>query len=139
MTASASLLITHHISSPDVQPGKLDIILIPGPDPNAAWDKEVTGWLSAHAQQEGTDILSVCTGIYLCGAAGIIKEKKVCGPRGLQSDLKKKFAALGADWVGDEFRWVRDGRFWSCGKFFFFFFFFSLSLNKYKGKNLGKQ
>ncbi|KAK3986694.1 class I glutamine amidotransferase-like protein [Cladorrhinum sp. PSN332] len=117
LTASASILITHHLSSPEVQPGKLDIILVPGPDPTAVWDKEVTDWLAQHSSshEAGTDILSVCTGIYLCAAAGIIQGKRVCGPRGLQDDLKKKFAGQRADWVGDELRWVSDGSFWSCG------------------------
>ncbi|KAK4231788.1 class I glutamine amidotransferase-like protein [Podospora fimiseda] len=115
LTASASILITHHLSSPEVQPGKLDIVLVPGPDPNTVWDKQVTDWLSGQALHEGTDILSVCTGMYLCGTAGIIRGKKVCGPRGLQSDLKKKFADQEAEWVGDELRWVQDGAFWSCG------------------------
>ncbi|KAK4164257.1 class I glutamine amidotransferase-like protein [Cladorrhinum sp. PSN259] len=115
LTASASILITHHLSSPEVQPGKLDIILIPGPDPSAVWDKEVSDWLKRHASHETVDILSVCTGIYLCASAGIIANKKVCGPRGLQDDLRKKFADQKADWVGHEMRWIRDGRFWSCG------------------------
>lgn len=93
-------------------------MLVPGPDPQTDWaDKEeATDWLAAHAASKGTDILCVCTGIYLCGAAGLLKGKKACGPRGLQGDLERRFE--GVEWVGEEMRWVRDGAFWSSGEFF---------------------
>jgi transcriptional regulator GlxA family with amidase domain len=108
---------THHLSDPAVQPGQLDAVLVPGPDPLTNWadKKEVTDWLAAHAARPGTDILCVCTGIYLCGAAGLLKGKKACGPRGLQGDLETKFE--GVEWLGDGLRWVRDGNFWSSGEF----------------------
>lgn len=116
------VLSTHHLSSPAVQPGQLDIVLVPGMDPATDWSdkKEATDWLAAHAAYEGTDILSVCTGIYLCGAAGVLKGKKACGPRGLQGDLERQFGGMGVHWVGEEMRWVRDGRFWSSGEFLSF-------------------
>lgn len=102
-----------------MQPGQLDIVLVPGPDPTTDWHatddrKQALTWLAAHAARPETDILSVCTGIYVCGAAGLLQGKKACGPRGLQGDLRKRFE--GAQWVGDELRWVRDGNFWSCGE-----------------------
>jgi transcriptional regulator GlxA family with amidase domain len=110
---------THHLSDPAVQPGQLDIILVPGPNPTTDFGplKDATDWLAAHAARPETDILSVCTGIYVCGAAGLLKGRKACGPRGLQGDLAKKFE--GVEWVGDEVRWVRDGNFWSSGEFQF--------------------
>ncbi|KAJ4290713.1 hypothetical protein N0V88_006461 [Collariella sp. IMI 366227] len=109
------LSCTHHISDPAVQPGHLDIVLVPGPDPSLDWSdkKKETDWLAAHAARPETDILSVCTGIYICGAAGLLKGKKACGPRNLQGDLAKKFE--GVDWVGEKLRWVRDGNLWSSG------------------------
>ncbi|KAL2155135.1 hypothetical protein VTH82DRAFT_3811 [Thermothelomyces myriococcoides] len=115
MTSSARLVCTHHISDPAVQPGRLDIVVVPGPDPKTDFSKrtEATDWLAAHAARPETDILCVCTGIYLCGAAGLLKGRKACGPRGLQRDLAKKFE--GVQWVGDELRWVRDGNLWTCG------------------------
>jgi transcriptional regulator GlxA family with amidase domain len=107
---------THHLSDAAVQPGQLDIVLVPGPDPATKFeDKTVTDWLAAHATRAETDILCVCTGIYLCGAAGLLKEgRRACGPRGLQDDLKKLYP--GVAWVGDDLRWVRDGNFWSSGE-----------------------
>ncbi|EAQ93649.1 hypothetical protein CHGG_01884 [Chaetomium globosum CBS 148.51] len=113
MTSAAHLCCTHHLSDPAVQPGKLDVVLVPGPDPATDWTKhpEATDWLAAHAARAETDILSVCTGIYLCGAAGLLRGRKACGPRNLQGDLAKKFE--GVQWVGEEMRWVKDGNLWS--------------------------
>lgn len=107
---------THHISDPEVQPGQLDVVVVPGPDPLTNWDeiKDATDWLAAQAARPGTDILSICTGIYLCGAAGLLKGKKACGPRNLQGHLAKQFE--GVQWVGEELRWVRDGNLWSSGE-----------------------
>ncbi|KAK6226712.1 ThiJ/PfpI family protein [Colletotrichum tabaci] len=114
LTAGVKMQATHDISHPDVQPGKLDIVLVPGPDPNASWDDGVLGFLRGHAEQkEVTDVLSVCTGVFLCGAAGLLKEKTVCGPRGIQDLLRKRFPET--EFVGEKYRWYRDGNFWSCG------------------------
>lgn len=117
LTSTAKLTCTHHLSDPAVQPGELDMVLVPGPDPSINFGKikEATDWLAAHAAQPGTDILSICTGIYLCGAAGLLKGRKACGPRGLQGDLAKKFE--GVEWVGDKMRWVKDRNIWSSGEF----------------------
>lgn len=103
---------THHYSSSEVQPGNLDMVLVPGPDPRSTFEQGALDWLVAHAALKATDILSICTGIYVCGAAGILKGRKACGPRGMQGDLKAKFD--GVTWVGDGWRWIQDGNFWSC-------------------------
>ncbi|KAK4097914.1 hypothetical protein N658DRAFT_433061 [Parathielavia hyrcaniae] len=116
LTSSASVTCTHHISDPEVQPGQLDVVLVPGPDPLSNFDdiRDATDWLASHAARPETDILSICTGIYLCGAAGLLRGKKACGPRGVQGHLAKKFE--GVQWVGEELRWVRDGNLWSSGE-----------------------
>ena len=114
MTAGFNVQATHDLSHPDVQPGKLDVVLVPGPDPSATWDEETLGFLREHAKIETTDVLSVCTGINLCAAAGITEGKTVCGPRGLQNDLRKKYP--GTKFVGEKYRWVQDGNLWSSGK-----------------------
>ncbi|KAH8890817.1 hypothetical protein GQ53DRAFT_747018 [Thozetella sp. PMI_491] len=113
LSSRARIPITHHISDPVVAPGALDIVFIPGPDPDAEVPKEVTAWLAAHASRPETDILSVCSGAYTCGAAGILKGRNACGPRIFQDDLREKFPE--ATWVGDELRWVQDGNIWSSG------------------------
>lgn len=114
MTAGFNVQATHDLSHPDVQPGKLDVLLVPGPDPSATWDKKTLEFLSEHAQVETTDVLSVCTGILLCAAAGITDGKKVCGPRGMQGDLRKKYP--GTNFVGKKYRWTQDGNLRSGGK-----------------------
>ncbi|KAK1755162.1 class I glutamine amidotransferase-like protein [Echria macrotheca] len=113
MTANLKIRCTHHLSDPEVQPGKLDVVLVPGPDPRSVYDEASLAWLRGHAVYEKVDVLSVCTGIYICGEAGLLKGKRVCGPRGLQKELKARFE--GATWAGKEMRWVQDGNFWSCG------------------------
>ncbi|KAL2184571.1 hypothetical protein L209DRAFT_774548 [Thermothelomyces heterothallicus CBS 203.75] len=119
-TSSARIACTHHLSDPAVQPGQLDIVLVPGPDPTTDFSKltEATDWLAAHGARPETDILCVCTGIYLCGAAGLLKGKRASGPRGLQRDLATKFEAV--QWVGEELRWVRDGNLWTSGTYLTF-------------------
>lgn len=115
LTAFAVLVPTHELSDPSVGAGELDIVLIPGADPAEEFTEEETGWLRRHMETEGTDVLSVCTGIFLCGQAGILEGRKACGPRGLQGELRKKWP--GTDFVGETVRWQQDGRFWSCGEF----------------------
>lgn len=114
LTAGMKIQLTHHFTDADVAPGRLDAVLVPGPDPREEWDPEALAWLAAHAAAEGTDILSVCTGIFVCGKAGLLRGRKACGPRTLQELLGKTFE--GVELVGGEMRWVNDGNFWSCGE-----------------------
>jgi transcriptional regulator GlxA family with amidase domain len=114
LTANLQVLTTHHLSDPLVAPGKLDIVLVPGVDPTVTeFPREVTDWLAGQAACETTDLLCVCTAIFLFGAAGLLKGKKASGPRGLQDEIKKRFGDV--QLVGDEYRWWQDGRFWSSG------------------------
>jgi transcriptional regulator GlxA family with amidase domain len=114
LTAGMTMTTTHDLNHPDVQPGQLDILFIPGPDPAAQHGDDVKKFVRGHFENKETDILSVCTGIYLCGAAGILEGRKASGPRGLQSDIKKKFP--GVKLVGENYRWVQDGNLWSSGE-----------------------
>ncbi|OLN94200.1 Isonitrile hydratase 4 [Colletotrichum chlorophyti] len=114
LTAGVRIQTTHDILDPEVQPGKLDVVLVPGPDPGASWGEDVLEFLRGHAaRHEETDVLSVCTGIFLCGAAGLLEGKTVCGPRGVQDMLKGRYP--GVKFVGEKFRWYQDGNLWTCG------------------------
>jgi transcriptional regulator GlxA family with amidase domain len=114
LTAGMNIAVTHHYNDAEVQPGKLDVVLVPGPDPKETWSEGVKKWLAKQGAVETTDVLSVCTGIFLCGEAGLLKGRKASGPRGLQGVIKERFE--GVRLVGDEFRWVQDGNFWSSGE-----------------------
>ena len=114
LTASVVLVPTHELSDPSVASGTLDVVLIPGADPAEEFAEEEKAWLEQHMATEETDVLSVCTGIYLCGQAGILRGRSACGPRGLQGDLKTKFPDT--KFVGEKYRWWQDGNFWSCGE-----------------------
>ncbi|KAB5536534.1 hypothetical protein GE09DRAFT_1226593 [Coniochaeta sp. 2T2.1] len=113
-TAQTKVLTTHLVSDPDVAPGKLDIIVVPGPDPFSTWSEEARGWLKAQGEREGVDVLSVCTGIFLVGESGLLtKGKTVCGPRGLQKRIREKYE--GVKTVGERYRWWQDGNLWTSG------------------------
>ncbi|KAH8675708.1 ThiJ/PfpI family protein [Xylariales sp. PMI_506] len=114
LTANQKIVATNHYTDPEVAPGQLDVVLVPGPDPKTRFEKPVLEWLADQGARDDTDILSVCTGIFLCGEAGLLKGKKICGPRGLQDIIREKY---GEDitQLGAELRWVQDGNFWSSG------------------------
>jgi len=110
-TASAALLINRSLTSPDVAPGKLDILLIPGPGPYVQITPEVKTFVCGHAVKTQTYVLSVCVGIYVAAQAGILNGKNVTGTARYLPDLKKKFDK--AHWV--EKRWMADGNIWTSG------------------------
>ncbi|KAI1473757.1 class I glutamine amidotransferase-like protein [Daldinia eschscholtzii] len=114
VTSNESILATDHYADASVAPGKLDVILVPGPDPAAQREKGALEWLKKQAETPGVDILSVCTGIFVCGDAGLLKGKTACGPRALQGMIRER--GFGEkELVGDKWRWVQDGNFWSGG------------------------
>ncbi|KAK9421949.1 putative DJ-1/PfpI domain-containing protein [Seiridium unicorne] len=114
MTANHKVVATNHYSDDEVAPGKLDIVVVPGPDPRTEFEEQSLEWLRRQGTSPSTDILSVCTGIFVCGHAGLLQGKTVCGPRLMQNEIRSRF---GKDIVqkGAELRWVQDGNFWSSG------------------------
>ncbi len=112
MTSSTTLPITDSLTYPAVQPGQLDVLLIPGPDPNAIPDRAVVDFLRAHQKFDRTDFLIICTGNFPAGYAGLLDGKRVSGRRGLIPTLKVTFPAA----KFFERRWERDGRVWTSGE-----------------------
>ncbi|KAI9903787.1 hypothetical protein N3K66_000316 [Trichothecium roseum] len=110
-TAAVSLRATNVYTDAEVQPGELDILVVPGADPEAKWQQGALDFLYGHARCGKADILSVCTGIFLCGEAGLLDGRRASGPRGLVDRLKKQYPKT--RFVGQEYRWVQDGNFWS--------------------------
>ncbi|KUI67294.1 Isonitrile hydratase [Cytospora mali] len=114
LTANLTIQPTHHFTDPAVAPGNLDIVLVPGPDPRDTWPAAPLAWLRQQSDAAGTDILSVCTGLFICGAAGLLDGgRRACGPRGLQAELRGRYPRC--ELVGGALRWVRDGNLWSSG------------------------
>lgn len=114
LTSNETIVATNRFSDPEVAPGKLDIILVPGPDPTTKFPEDSIAWLRAQGDTPGVDILSVCTGIFICGQAGLLRGKNVCGPRALQDMIRAKGFGEKA-LLGDKYRWIQDGNFWSSG------------------------
>ncbi|KAI2615714.1 ThiJ/PfpI family protein [Hypoxylon sp. NC1633] len=114
LTAELPIVPTHHYNDPEVAPGKLDIVLVPGPDPFVPIDKVAAKWLKAQGETAGVDILSVCTGIFVCGEAGLLKGREACGPRGILDLIRSKGYGE-KKLVGDKYRWTQDGNLWSSG------------------------
>lgn len=119
VTSNESIVATNHYADAEVAPGKLDIVLVPGPDPFAVFEDAAVDWLRQQGNTPGVDILSVCTGILLCGEAGLLKGRTACGPRGLQDMIKSKGYGE-KELVGHKYRWIQDGNFWSSGMVTFF-------------------
>jgi len=121
LTAKAVLRVSKTIKDPEVQPGMLDIMLVPGPNPSAIFGEEALSFVRNHSSWQGkggerVDLLSVCTGCLVLGQGGVLKGKKASGPRALVPMLRKKFPET--TWIDDK-RWVKDGNIWTSGEFFF--------------------
>ena len=113
MTANVTIGLTDSVHDDAVQPGKLDILLIPGPDPRSVPSEAVKGFVKNHFEH-GTAVLSICTGSLVIGHSGITKGKTVSGPQPLVPTLKQVFPE--GHWVAEN-RWERDGSLWSSGKY----------------------
>ncbi|KAI8954296.1 class I glutamine amidotransferase-like protein [Xylaria longipes] len=114
MSSGHAVVATNHYSDPEVAPGKLNIIYVPGPDPTVDFPEGAVEWLRQQGATEGVDILSVCSGIVLCGAAGLVKGRAICGPRAMQDFIEQK-GFEPKSMRGHELRWIQDGNFWSSG------------------------
>ncbi|CAI6310647.1 unnamed protein product [Periconia digitata] len=113
-TASVSLVSTHALTSLAVAPGKVDILLIPGPPPGTRPSAATCKWVQAHVEEGKVDLLTVCSGVYVAGFSGVLEGKKATGTRGVMDDLKKSFP--GTEWYEDR-RWMIDngGKLWTSG------------------------
>lgn len=113
LTSGMTIKATNFYTDEEVRPGKLDIIMVPGPNPEDTFEDEALDWLREQSNTPGVDVLCVCTGLFLCASAGIVDGKHASGPRGLQDQLTSMFPKIKL--VGDNQRWARDGNFWSSG------------------------
>lgn len=101
-----NIALTHNLVSPEVAPGNLDILFIPGPEPATVPSEAQKTFMQSHATQKNTDILVVCTGIFPVGRAGLLDGRECTGPRALIDMQLRKMVPL-AKWRDDR-RWVID-------------------------------
>lgn len=119
-TADVVIQCSDPLDSPELAPGLLDVLLVPGPDPGYVPSEDERAFIKRHfdsqqARKRGTVILSVCTGIFAVAYSGILDGEIATGPRGLLGDLRKKFPKT----TWEEKRWVESGkgRIWISGEF----------------------
>ena len=111
-TARMSIRLTDSLTDSAVAPGKLDVVVIPGPSPKAGPpEDEYLDFVRKH-DAAGTSILSICTGAFVIGYAGIVKGRSVTAPRLLIPEMKGKFPDGHWD---DSVRVARDGNLWTSG------------------------
>ncbi|KAJ5864691.1 uncharacterized protein N7529_006607 [Penicillium soppii] len=111
-TARMSIRLTDSLVDSAVAPGKLDVVVIPGPSPKAGPPEDAyLDFVRSH-NAAGTTILSICTGAFVIGYAGIGKGRRVTAPRLLVPEMKRLFPE--AEW-DDSVRVARDGNLWTSG------------------------
>lgn len=119
LTAQAKLATNATLKTPNVQPGQLDILMIPGPPPGLKMSAETSHFVQQHAGH-GTIILTICTGCFVAAQAGILDGLNASGPRALVPSLRKGYPKVVWD---DKHRWVKSvsnhgkGEIWSSGMF----------------------
>ncbi|CAI7578126.1 unnamed protein product [Penicillium glandicola] len=112
-TSQMSIQLTDSLTDSAVSPGKLDIVLIPGPPPKAMPPaEEYLDFVRAHFAA-GVPILSICTGAFVVGYAGIVEGREVTAPRLLIPEMRRRFP--GAKVWDDSVRVARDGNLWTSG------------------------
>jgi transcriptional regulator GlxA family with amidase domain len=104
LTAQARIKTTATLQNDAVQPGRIDILFIPGPDPASVHPQQTLQFVRGHADH-GTTILTVCTGCFIAAEAGILNERRASAPRALVPGLRTKYPAVTWD---DKKRFVKD-------------------------------
>lgn len=109
-TARLGIHIDTGVDDPKVAPGKLDLIMIPGPPPGQRPPEEVLEFVRGHVEK-GAELVTICSGVFVAAYAGVLDGKTATGTRGVQDMLEKDFPKV--NWVDK--RYVRDGKIWSSG------------------------
>ncbi|KAF2683056.1 class I glutamine amidotransferase-like protein [Lentithecium fluviatile CBS 122367] len=110
-TARLGLAINAGLIDPAVAPGKLDILMIPGPPPGLKPDEEELAFVRGHVDA-GVDLLTICSGVFVAGFAGVLDGKRATGTDGVEDLLKNYFPEV--KW--ERKRYVNDGKIWTSGK-----------------------
>jgi transcriptional regulator GlxA family with amidase domain len=111
-TAYLGLAINAKLDDPTVAPGKLDILMIPGPPPGMVVEEPVLAFVRAHVQS-GVDLLTICSGVFVAAQAGVLDGKHATGTRGVADMLARDYPAV--KW--EDKRYWNDGRIWTSGTY----------------------
>ena len=90
---------------------QLDILIIPGGGQgtlHTAYNEHVLGWIKS-IDQGTIYTCSVCTGAWILGAAGLLKNKKACTNWYRENKFLNKYGAIPVNE-----RYINDGKYWSC-------------------------
>jgi transcriptional regulator GlxA family with amidase domain len=109
-SASLNLGVDAGLTDPAVAPGKLDMLIIPGPPPALVPAEEELQFVRDHVNA-GVELLTVCSGMYVAAHAGVLNGKRATGTAPA-AELAKKFPKV--KW--EDKRYVNDGKIWTSGK-----------------------
>ncbi|KAF2012405.1 DJ-1/PfpI family protein [Aaosphaeria arxii CBS 175.79] len=103
--------ITAAIDDPKVAPGKLDILFIPGTDPNQRPEEAVLEYVRSQ-EQSGATILAFCTGVFVLAYSGVLDNKDATGPRSMLDHMRTSFPKV--RW--QEKRYMNNDKIWTSGQ-----------------------
>ncbi|KAF8470637.1 ThiJ/PfpI [Kalaharituber pfeilii] len=96
---------------------KLDVLLIPGPEPTFTPSTELKDFLIAK-YEESDHVLTVCTGALVLARTGVLRGKNAASNKMALKTLasanatREELRSHGVNWARSG-RWVRDGKVWS--------------------------
>lgn len=109
-TAHLGLYIDAGLDDAVVGPGKVDLLMIPGPPPGLRPSEDVLRFVRSHVEA-GVELMTICSGVFVAAYAGVLDGKKATGTRGVMDMLEREFPKV--EWVDK--RYMRDGKIWSSG------------------------
>ncbi|KAF2276606.1 class I glutamine amidotransferase-like protein [Westerdykella ornata] len=109
-SAGVRFLIDAGLDDPRVAPGSLDLLFIPGPPPGLRPPESVLQFVRDHVAK-GTELFTVCSGVFVAGYAGVLDGKRATGTRGVMDILQTEFPKV--HWVDK--RYTNDGKIYTSG------------------------
>lgn len=109
-TARLGIHIDVGLDDPKVAAGNLDILIVPGPPPGLRPDESVLQFVRGHVAA-GTELFTICSGVFVAAYAGVLDGKRATGTRGVMDMLKRDFPQV--NWV--EKRYTNDGKIYTSG------------------------
>lgn len=90
---------------------KLDILIIPGPEPAYVPSAAVNKFLDESYSSVSIAVLTICTGFIPALHSGLLNGRIATAPRSLLPMLRSQHPSI--EWTDK--RWTRDGKLWMSG------------------------